>query len=535
MHDLLIRGARVVDGTGRPGFTADLAIADGRIAEIGRVPVGRARRTIEADGLVATPGFIDIHSHSDYHLLLVPQADSSLRQGVTTEIGGNCGYSAAPIWGAWREERSEGYREVYDLDCPWQGVAEYVRRLEAAGPAVNFGLLMGHNTLRGSAMGGSARAATAEELEAMRAAARRGMAEGALGLSTGLVYRPACFAPPEELVALAEPVREAGGLLTAHIRSEGDGLLEALAEIIGVARTARIPLQVSHLKTSGEANWGKLEPALALIEAARAEGLAVTADRYPYTAANTGLDAVLPRWALEGSRREQVARLREPDTRSRLLAELEARPSAYWGTVMIAEVTLEPHRVYQGRRVDEAAARAGQTPGAFVLDLLAAEELRVEAIYFSMSETNLRRILSREWVMIGSDSGCRAPDGPLGRAHPHPRTFGTFVRVLGALAREERLLPLEGAVRKMTSDPARKLGLADRGRLAPGLAADLVLFDPVTVRDRATYETPWQFPEGIHAVLVNGQVAVEAGVPTGVRAGRVLRRPRTRAAAGVNA
>lgn len=524
VYDLVVRGARVVDGSGRPAFTADLGIADGRIAEIGRIGPDRARRAIEADGLVATPGFIDIHSHSDYHLLLAPGADSSLRQGVTTEIGGNCGYSAAPIWGAWREERVEGYREVYGLDCPWQGVGEYFRHLEAAGLAVNFGLLLGHNTLRGSAMGGSARAARPEELEAMETAARRGMAEGALGLSTGLVYRPACFAPPGELAALAGAVREAGGLLAAHIRSEGDGLLEALEEIIGIARSARIPLQISHLKTSGEGNWAKLDSALALIEAARAEGLAVTADRYPYTAANTGLDAVLPRWALEGSRKEQVARLREPDARARLLAKLEARPAAYWGTVMIAEVTLEPHRVYQGLSVDEAAARAGQRPAVFVLDLLAAEELRVEAIYFSMSEANLRRILSREWVMIGSDSGCRSPDSPLGRGHPHPRTFGTFARVLGALAREERLFPLEVAIRKMTSDPARKLGLVDRGCLGPGLAADLVLFDPVAVRDRATYEAPWQFPEGIHAVLVNGRVAVEASTPTGVKAGGVLRR-----------
>jgi N-acyl-D-amino-acid deacylase len=406
-------------------------------------------------------------------------------------------------------------------------MADYFRVLEQARPAVSYGHLLGHNTLRGSAMGGAARPAPPEALARMEAAARQGMAEGALGISTGLVYRPACFAEPAELSVLASVVREAGGILTAHIRSEGDGLLEALDEIIGIARAAAVPLQVSHLKAMYERNWAKLGPALERIEAARAAGLDVTADRYPYTAANTGLDAVLPRWALEGSRDQQVARLADPGVRARLLAELTHRPATAWEQVVIAEVTLERHRPYQGRSVAAAARLAGTSPAPFALDLLAAEAFRVEAIYHAMSESNLRQVLQREWVMIGSDSGCRAPGGLLGRGHPHPRTFGTFVRVLGPLVRDGRLFPLETAVRRMTWDPCRRLGLRDRGRLAPGAVADLVLFDPARVRDTATYEAPWGFAEGVHTVVVNGQVAVDQGVPTGVRAGRVVRRPRS--------
>ncbi len=523
MHDLLIRGARIFDGTGRPAFSGDLALAGDRIVAVG-TGLGPARRVLDAAGLAAAPGFVDIHSHSDYHLLLAPGADSSLRQGVTLEIGGNCGYAAAPIWGEWRAERAREYREVYGLRCPWQTLAEYFAALEAVRPAVNYGQLIGHNTLRGSAMGGAACPAPPDAQAAMAAAARRAMAEGALGLSTGLVYRPACFAEAAELVELARVVRTAGGILTAHIRSEGDALLEALEEILGIARAAAIPLQVSHLKTMYERNWEKLERALALIEAARADGLDVTADRYPYTAANTGLDAILPPWALEGSRPEQVARLRDAAARARLLDELAARAGGFWAQVVIAEVTLEAHRAWQGRSVADAARAAGRAPGEFVLDLLAAEELRVEAIYHAMSEANLRAILARDWVMIGSDSGCRAPDGPLARGHPHPRTFGTFVRVLGPIVREARLFPREIAVRKMTADPCRRLGLADRGRLAPGCVADLVLFDPARVRDTATYEAPWGFAEGMRVVIVNGQLAVEDGLPTGIRAGRIVRR-----------
>jgi N-acyl-D-aspartate/D-glutamate deacylase len=451
--------------------------------------------------------------------LLNPAAESAVRQGVTTEIGGNCGYSAAPIWGAWAEERAETYRQMYGLDTRWRGVREYFARVAAERPSINFGLLLGHNTIRGSVMGGAARPPDGAELAAMLQAVREGMQEGALGLSTGLIYAPACFASAEELVGLARVARDEGGVLTCHMRSEGDELLQAIREILDVAHQAHIPLQISHLKTSGERNWGKLPEALGLIEEAHRRGQDVSADRYPYTASNTGLQAVLPSWALEGNRSEQVARLREAAIRERLDRELADRR---WDRVMIAEVTRPENRRYEGLRVHEAAAVARKDPVDFVCDLLGEEEARVDAIFFTMSEENLEQILTRPYVMVASDSGTRATSGPLGRGRPHPRTFGTFPRILGKYVREKRLLNLPAAIRKMTFDPCRRFGLTGRGLIAPGGHADLVLFDPDRVRDRATYEEPLQYPDGIRYVLVNGVITVEGGEHTGARAGRVL-------------
>jgi N-acyl-D-amino-acid deacylase len=525
MYDLVIRGADLIDGTGHPAREADLAVAGDRIAAIGRIAPSLGYRVIEAAGLTLAPGFVDIHSHSDYHLLLQPTADSAVRQGVTLEIGGNCGYAAAPIWGPWLEERAAMYRDLYGLDHEWHSLAEYFTRLEATRISENFGLLIGHNTLRGSAMGGANRAPSTEELEAMIEGARRGMAEGALGLSTGLVYAPACFSRPAELTAITAAVREAGGVLTCHMRSEGDGLLEAIEEIIGIAEHAHIPLQISHLKTSGERNWPKLAEAFRLIEDAQARGLDVSCDRYPYTASNTGLQAVLPDWALEGGQQERVERLRNPVARARMARELSLRYAAdYWSRLMISEVTQEAHQRYEGLRVSEAAKLAERGPIDFVLELLLAERMQVDAIFFTMCEDNLRAILQKPYAMIGSDSGCRSHDGPLSHGRPHPRTFGTFPRVLGHLVRESRVLDLPTAIRKMTWDPCRKLGLPDRGRLQPGCTADLVLFDSATVADRATYDAPIQYPVGIHHVFVNGVPVVEAGEHTGARPGRVVRR-----------
>ncbi|MFQ5839284.1 MAG: amidohydrolase family protein, partial [Candidatus Methylomirabilales bacterium] len=422
MVDVLIRGAHVVDGTGRTPVQADVAIAGDRIAAVGDLGGPPAGRVIEGRGFILAPGFVDVHSHSDYFLLVNPRAESAVRQGVTTEIGGNCGYAAAPVFGAWREERVAHYREVYGLDHPWSHVGEYFAHLKGERPAINFGLLIGHNTIRGSVMGGADRQATAEELAALATAVRRGMDEGALGLSTGLIYPPACFAPGAELTALATVAREAGGVLTCHMRSEGDRLLEAIDEIIGVVRAAAIPLQISHLKTSGPGNWAKLPEAIERIERARSAGQDVTADRYPYTASNTELQAILPNWARAGSRGERLARLQDAAARARLIEELQERR---WDQIMIAEVTEKRHKRYEGLRVSQAAALAGQPPPAFVLDLLAAEQCRVDAILFTMSETNLQEILRHPYVMIASDSGTRTHAGPLARGRPHPRTFGT--------------------------------------------------------------------------------------------------------------
>ncbi len=523
--DILIRGAEVFDGGGGPAAPAEIAIRGDRIVAVGPALGLRATRVIDGRGLAACPGFVDIHGHSDYHLLLTPTAESAVLQGVTCEVGGNCGYAAAPIWGAWREDRARSYREVYGLDHDWQGVAEYFRRLMGEQVSINFGLLVGHNTLRGSVMGGAARAATEDEIRAMIAVLERGMDEGALGLSTGLIYSPACFSSPEELAALTAAAGRKGGILTTHMRSEGDGLLEAIREVIAAAEAGRTPLQISHLKTSGESNWGKLPEALELIESAQRRGVDVTADRYPYTASNTGLQAALPLWTLEGESGEQTARLADPAQRARIRQEVGEGPQGCgWSQIMISEVTLEQNRRDQGLRVDAAARLAGKETLEFVLDLLSEEQVRVEAIYFTMSEENLRTILRKPYVMIGSDSGCRAHYGPLSTGRPHPRTFGSFVRVLGRYARDERLFSLGTAIRKMTSDPCRRMGLADRGRIRAGYKADVVLFDPERVMDAATYEEPMRYPAGVHSVLVNGVVTVEAGTHTGARAGQILRR-----------
>lgn len=392
--DIVIKGAMIFDGTGGPGVQGEIGIQGERIAEVGTLSSGQGRRVIDAQGLVASPGFVDVHSHSDYHLFLAPLAESSIRQGVTLEIGGNCGYSAAPIWGLWLEERTQSYQEVYDLDHDWKTPSEYFAQLEDLGLSVNFGLLMGHNTLRGSAMGGAARPPVPEELSAMVEAARQGMREGALGISTGLVYPPACFSEPEELITLAQVVREEGGILTSHMRNEGDGLLEAIQEILGIAKAAEIPLQISHLKTYGEANWGKLDEAFRLIEEARANGQDVTADRYPYTASNTGLQAVLPNWAVEGGIKERVARWKDPTVQAKLKEKLKKRPQESWGKIMLSEVTLPENQRYEGLKVDKAARLANKDPIDFVIDLLIQEEARVDAIFFQMSEENLKRILS---------------------------------------------------------------------------------------------------------------------------------------------
>ena len=524
--DMLIRGALVFDGGGAPPVEADIAIQGRRIAAVGRdLSAAGARRIVDAKGLAAAPGFVDVHGHSDYHLLLTGTAESAVLQGVTTEIGGNCGYAAAPIWGPWWEDRARIYRDLYGLDHGWHGVAEYFQRLLQDGISMNFGLLVGHNTLRGSVLGGADRAVTGDELQAMVAALERGMDEGALGLSTGLVYAPACFSAPEELAVLSAAAGRKGGILTTHMRNEGDGLLEAIQEVIAAAEAGKTPLQISHLKTYGERNWGKLPQVFALIESAQTRGVDVTADRYPYTAANTELQAALPIWALEGSKAEQTARLADSEVRARIRREIGEGPSAQdWGQVMISEVTLEHNRRFQGLRVDAAARLARKEALDFVLDLLVEEKTQVDATYFVMSEENLRTILAKPYVMIGSDSGCRAHYGPLSRGRPHPRAFGSFARVLGHYARDARLFDLATAIRKMTSEPCRRMGLGDRGWLRPGCAADVVLFDPDRVKDTASYEDPIRYPAGVSMVLVNGAVTVEGGAHTGARAGQIVTR-----------
>jgi N-acyl-D-amino-acid deacylase len=523
---LIVRDVLIVDGSGEKAFQGDIGIEEGRFVYVGPRCEEKGETEIQGSGLVAAPGFVDIHSHSDYYLLVNPLAESKVRQGVTTEIGGNCGYSAAPVFGKVSEERREIYKKLFDLDLPWESVAEYFSHLSRQKMSVNFGLLVGHNTVRASVMYGSDQEPTQEELSRMMKVVRQGIEEGALGLSTGLIYAPACFSGLSEMVALTESVREAGGIFAVHMRNEGNRLLEAVDEVIGVAEKAKIPLQISHLKTSGERNWQKLDDLFKRIEAAQDRGVDITSDRYPYTASNTGLSAVLPDWAFEGGTGRIMERLKDKGARDRIRKEiaLEHPEDGYFEKIMIAAVTRPEHHGYAGRNVKDCADHEGKDPVDFICDLLVLEQNMVDAIYFTMSPENLRRIVKKPYVMIGSDSGAKTVDGPLGEGNPHPRAYGTFPRVLQQFVREEGLLTLEEAIRKMTFDPLNRVGVHDRGLIKQGFAADLVLFDLNEVRDSATYEAPKKYPEGIKRVLVNGEIVVQEGEHTGKRPGTILKR-----------
>lgn len=527
MYDLIFRSAVIFDGLGGEPYEGALAVSGDRIAEVGPCVSGAARREIDARGLALSPGFVDIHGHSDYYLLINPEARAKVLQGVTTDVGGNCGYAASPIGGAELEERKRWHREQFDLDLPFRSVDGHLRRVEETGVSVNYAHLAGHNTIRASVMGGEARPARAEEMAAMEEMLALAMREGAFGLSTGLVYAPACFADKEELAALCRVSGRAGGLLATHMRSEGDALLEAMDEVMEAAAEAALPLQISHLKTAGERNWGKLDAAFERIERARERGQDVTCDRYPYTASNTHLSALLPDWAHDGSLDEKLGRLGDPAARARMREEiLRARPEpSCWESVLISRVFTEENRPCEGLTLARLGEERGAAPVDAMLDLLAEERLNVEILIFMMSAENMRRILAKPYVMVGSDAGALTHEPPLGAGRPHPRNFGTFPFVLGSLAREEGLFSMAEAVRKMTSAPCRRLGIADRGRLAAGMKADLVLFDPERIRDECTYERPVAYPSGVEMVLVNGEAVVEAGVHTGARPGRALRGP----------
>ncbi|MBI4714348.1 MAG: D-aminoacylase [Nitrospirae bacterium] len=527
--DLLIKNGLVVDGSGGPDAFQDIGIKDGKIAAVGRLHDARATSTLDASNLVVTPGFIDIHAHSEYHLLIHPQATSKVRQGVTTEICGNCGYSAAPLYGEVLERRKEEYRSL-GLEITWSTLAEFRQLLEGKGIGVNVATFTGHGNVRGSVLGYRDSKPTREEQARMEALMEETLIEGALGLSTGLIYPPGVYADRDEITSLAAMAARYGGLYATHMRSEGDQLVEAVEESIDICRRGGIPLQISHLKTSGQANWSKIHEVFRRIESARDEGLAVHCDRYPYTAASTDLDVVLPAWAYEGGSRAEMERLREPAVRKRLADEIrKVRPYVdAWDRILIGTITTEKNKVLEGKTLTEAVrirhtASGGTTdPLETLFDILLEENLQVTAHFFSMSEENLRRILKKPYVMVGSDSSVRSFEGPLSCGKPHPRGFGTFPRVIQEYVNRERVLSLEEAIHKMTGLPARTLGLRNRGLLREGYWADLAVFDPDGIADRSTFPNPFHPPEGIHHVLVNGAFVVRDQQPTGVLPGVVL-------------
>ena len=524
--DLVILGGTVYDGSGAAPFRADVGITGGAIREIGRIRPSRSKAVVEARGLAVSPGFIDVHDHTDVGLLVNPKAESSVRQGVTTLVSGQCGGSPFPVPDNEFEERKRRLAEEFGLDLDWRDIRGFLGRLERSGIALNYSTFVGFGSVRGAAMGLGDRPPSAGELEKMKALVGEAMAGGALGLSSGLEYTPDGFGSTEELIALSRVAARAGGVYATHMRDEEAGLLEAVAEALRIARETPIRLQISHLKIGLAPNWPKLDRLLDMLEKARAEGLDFRCDRYPYIAGATGLSTLFPVWAREGGAEGLVARLRDPAFDARIRAHIAEQEKGYgsWDKILITDVGLEKNRGLEGRNVLEAANEAGQAPYEFMRDLLIEESDRVGMVAFYGHEDVLKRILAAPVVGVGADGSALAPYGPLGRGKPHPRNYGTFPRVLGKYVREEMIVPLEEMVRKITAMPAAHLGFVRRGALKIGWAADLCVFDPDRIIDKATFKDPAVYPEGVEKVIVNGQVVVDGGEHTGRLPGKVLRK-----------
>ena len=513
--DIVVRGGTVLDGSGSAGRELDVVISAGRISGLSRRSTERGTVEIDARGRAVAPGFIDIHSHGDGSLWEDPRSESLIRQGVTTIVVGQDGSSRAPRATGGGREDARQFETFRDL---WTALA----RVQ---PSVNVASMVGLGTIRDVVVGGDNRPATADELARMEQFVRAALADGACGVSTGLEYTPGAFAPREELIALCKPLAGTGLPYATHMRNEDDHVLEAIDEAIAVARGANCALQISHLKTQGPRNWGKLDDAFARVAAARAAGCDAAFDRYPYIAYQTGLTNLFPVWSRDGSNDAFLARLVDSSTAARIRGETLAKVELIggWNNVLIANVANAADRAAEGQRLDAYAASQHADPYATAVALLQRNRANVGMVGFAMSEDNLARILAHPHGMVCSDGGAFAIDGPSRRGHPHPRGLGTFPRVLGRYVRERKALTLEQAINKMTALPASRVHLRDRGTLAPRMAADVVVFDPATVIDTATYEEPFQYPTGIDAVIVNGAIALRDGQRATAHTGAALK------------
>ncbi len=533
--DLLLRGGRVVDGTGAPWRHADVLVAKGLIT--GVVPPGsfdgEADEVIDADGLVVAPGFVDIHSHSDLALLARPGAEEKLRQGITTEVVGNCGISVAPVTGEHLLDCQQYALPVLafaEVEWDWTDTAGYLTRIERSGPAVNVATYVGLGSIRCAVSAFDPAPPTADQRRLMRELTRQALEQGAVGVSTGLVYAPGSYASHEEICELVGEAARVGALYSSHMRDQGDGFLESVAETLDVGRRTGAAVQIAHHKVVGGRNWGKVSDSLAMLHAARAEGIDAASDVYPYLAGSTTMTALLPDWTLDGGRHAMLRRLADPTDRERIKRDwVSGRPSwdnrvasLGWDNIYIAHVATDANQDLVGLSVAAAALvrQREAHPEDFLLDLLLDEHGAVGNVQMACAEDDLRLVMSDPATTFGSD-------GLYAGSRPHPRLHGTFPRILGEYVRETGLLTLEEAIRKMTSQPARRLGLTGIGLIEPGYAADLVVFDADAVAGPADYDHPTLHPRGIRHVLVSGRVALRDSSPTGVRAGRPLRRSRT--------
>jgi N-acyl-D-amino-acid deacylase len=527
MLDILIKNGTVVDGTGQSAFKADVGVAEGRIAVLAKDVAQEATRTIDAQGLQVAPGFIDPHTHSDLPLLVDPHAESKIRQGVTTEVIGNCGFSPAPLMGAAVEETRARAKNL-GLEVTWRSMADYLERLRDPGTALNVVPLVGHNTVRGSIIGYDDVQPTPEQQAEMERVLKEAMEQGARGLSTGLYYPPGYYAKTKEVIGLARAAARNGGIYASHIRSESDLVLEAVAEAIEIGQQAGIGVEVAHLKLESYRNWGNIDRLVATLDDAQAQGLRVGFDQYPYIACNTWLAAMLPYWAQAGGSRAVADRLRDPEVRAQLRQDWEQKRAEWdnrtgvrdWTDVFVSDSPTRPELL--GQTIAEIAEAEGKDPLEAAFDLIVVSEGQAGCVWFTQLEENVQTLMRHPLVVVGSDGSSLKPEGALGQRKVHPRNYGTFPRVLGRYVREEKVLSLEEAIKKMTSITAERFGLTDRGAIREGAWADLVLFDAEKVSDWATFTDPHQYPEGIPYVIVNGQVVIDQGRHTGALAGQVL-------------
>ena len=507
---LLIKGARVVDGTGAPAFEADIAVDADKISEIGPCIDAPAENVIDAAGCVAAPGFIDIHAHGGLTMLENITADSKAHDGVTTEVLGNCGFSPFPA-----RPKESGFRSA----------AEFFTAIEKAGSSINRAFLTGLGAVRAFVMGDGADAPSPKDMKAMRLEVARSLEEGTFGVSSGLIYPPGCFASREEIAEVARPAGAVGALYATHMRSEGDDIETALEETEFVARTSGAAPQISHIKLSGRRNWHKIDWLETRLRGMLDDGLDLACDRYTYIASATDLGVVLPNWVHEGPAERRMQRLRDPEIRGRVEREvltLHPEPE-YWDSVLISSMPNGGEQAYVGKNLRQVADERNERPIDALFNLLASQKQKPSVVFFSMCEENLRRVLSWPFVGIGSDARARSHTEP-STEKPHPRAYGTFSRLMGRYVRDEKILPLEEAVRRVTSMPAGRLGLSRRGVLREGAFADVTIFDPETVTDRGTFTEPCRTPPGILYVLVNGRPVIENGKHTGALPGRMLRR-----------
>ena len=533
--DVLLRGGTVYDGSGGPGRRADVGIRGDTIAAVGDLASASARTVVDAKGLAVAPGFINMLSWSTESLIVDGRSQGEIRQGVTTEIFGE-GNSMGPLTDEMKRRMKEEQGDL-KYDVKWTTLAEYLAYLEKKGVAPNVASYIGAATMREYVIGLDDRPPTALEMDRMRALVRQEMQAGALGIGSSLIYAPGTYAKTEELVELCKAAAPYRGKYISHLRSEGDRLLEAIDELVRISREAGVPAEIYHLKAAGESNWGKEDQAIARIEKARREGLKVTADMYTYPAGATGFDACIPPWARDGGYDALFRRIQDPETRPRIIADMR-RPAEGWENLcraagsperlLMVEFKTDALKPLTGKTLAEAAKMRGTDPESTILDLVLQDRTRIGVVFFLMSEDNVRKQVRLPWVSFGSDAASMSPEDPFTRSSTHPRAYGNFARLLGKYVRDEKLVSLEDAVRRLSALPAENLGLDRRGRLAPGTFADVVVFDPATIADRATFEKPHQYAVGMRHVLVNGVPVLKDGEHTGATPGRALKGPGAR-------